>query len=1093
MNWIKLILAVLFLFVCGLIDAQKIPFDNYTVQNGLPQNVVNDIDQDVEGYIWFATQVGAARFDGYEFEYFNTSNGLPDDLVNCLLMDHEGHVWMGTDGGIAIFDGAQISLLSKDNGLIDNRIDGLMEDQNGNIWVTTAYGLSVITPDTIFTYSTDNALIDNAVLDIFADSQGRVHVATNPGVTVFNSPGSYEQILHAEVIRDIIETRSGETWYASQERGIFVQGEQGLTRLGFDEGLTCEIVLSLMEDHQGRIWCGTYVEGIFVFENGMFHSVSSKIDSEPIATMIHEDIHKRIWIQAFEDGIWLYDDGKLSHYTSSNNLVNDLVEDLFEDRYGNIWVATWGGVSKYGRVIFETYDMDLGLPDNHVTSVYRDSRDRIWFGTLNGDLLYKQRDQIYILDERVGFPEGAMPLCFLEDPDHKIFVGTNRELLYFNGRSFEVVDIGLYWKYHQIFGLLLTPDRQLWCATDSGIYVHSGNHTFILGMNEGLSHQRVNDMLLVDQKIYCATEGGIDVFDLTGNHLASYTRESGLVSDVCLDLTLDSGGRLWVATNRGVSRLNLASPIQITSFNTDNGLTSNSTYFVELSGNNALWIGTERGIDVLNTQTGSIDYYGSEDGFYPLETNAKAIARGDLGELWIGTIAGLVHYSPKYDVVDVNPPDLILFLPQVEGTQFQYHSSKGGSGGNKSPAVPTFAHNKNSLVFSFTGIHTTIPSQNRFSYMLEGFDDDWSDPGTDRTASYRKLPNGNYVFRVKAFNLDGYGDQNGASFAFVINPPFWKTIWFIFFEVLAGLSLVYAFIKYRERQLVREKKILETRVKERTREIEDQKVEIEAQRDEISEQKNYVEAQRDQIALQNKEITDSILYAKRIQQAVLPGKITLDRTLPDHFILLKPRDIVSGDFYWVEEKNEMVIICAADCTGHGVPGAFMSLLGLTFLNEIVNKDEITRAGEILNRLRTYIIQSMSHKHEEADQARDGMDMSLIVIDKQLKMMEYAGAYNPLLIVRDNELIEYKADKMPIGKHVGEERPFANNRIDLKDKDMIYLYSDGFPDQFGGENGSKYMAKPFKRLLQRISSEPVEKQLELLDLELRELDGQGGPG
>lgn len=373
--------------------------------------------------------------------------------------------------------------------------------------------------------------------------------------------------------------------------------------------------------------------------------------------------------------------------------------------------------------------------------------------------------------------------------------------------------------------------------------------------------------------------------------------------------------------------------------------------------------------------------------------------------------------------------------------------------------------------------------------MLEGFDDDWSDPGTDRTASYRKLPNGNYVFRVKAFNLDGYGDQNGASFAFVINPPFWKTIWFIFFEVLAGLSLVYAFIKYRERQLVREKKILETRVKERTREIEDQKVEIEAQRDEISEQKNYVEAQRDQIALQNKEITDSILYAKRIQQAVLPGKITLDRTLPDHFILLKPRDIVSGDFYWVEEKNEMVIICAADCTGHGVPGAFMSLLGLTFLNEIVNKDEITRAGEILNRLRTSIIQSMSHKHEEADQARDGMDMSLIVIDKQLKMMEYAGAYNPLLIVRDNELIEYKADKMPIGKHVGEERPFANNRIDLKDKDMIYLYSDGFPDQFGGENGSKYMAKPFKRLLQRISSEPVEKQLELLDLELREWMGR----
>ena len=350
----------------------------------------------------------------------------------------------------------------------------------------------------------------------------------------------------------------------------------------------------------------------------------------------------------------------------------------------------------------------------------------------------------------------------------------------------------------------------------------------------------------------------------------------------------------------------------------------------------------------------------------------------------------------------------------------------------------------------------------------------------------RKIPNGNYVFKVKAFNLDGFGSDQEASFAFTIKPPFWKTVWFIIFEIIAGLSLIYGTIKYRERQLIREKRILEEKVRERTREIEEQKVEIEAQRDEITEQKKYVENQRDKIAQQNKEITDSIQYARHIQTAVLPGKLSLEKTLPDHFILLRPRDIVSGDFYWVEQKQEKVVVCAADCTGHGVPGAFMSLLGLTFLNEIVNKDEILKASEILNRLRMYIIKAMSHKDS---QARDGMDVSLVVIDRQLNVMEYAGAYNPLIIIRDGEIIEYKADKMPIGKHEGEEKTFTNHRIRLQDKDMLYLFSDGFADQFGGFDGSKYKVKPFKRLLQQISREETGKQKELLEHELKEWMGQ----
>ena len=1079
----KLIWFGLILSLCSLTHAQKIPFKNYTIQDDLPQSTVYDIDQDFDGYIWFATQVGAARFDGYEFEYFNTSNGLPDDFVNCLLVDRNGSVWFGTEGGIAIYDGARVSLFPLNNRLIDKRVDRMIEDQNGNIWITTAYGLSVIYEDTVYSYTMEDALQGNPVLDIFADSRGRVHVATNPGLTIFDGPDRYEQQLKDELIRDIIETKSGEIWYASQENGVFVYGDDGMTRLGYNEGLKDEMVISLLEDHSGKVWCSTYVDGLYVYEQGQFHALSSGHNSEPIARSLYEDRHHRIWIQSYEDGVWLYDEGSFMHITKSNNLVDDGVEDIFEDSFGNIWLATFGGVSKYGRVIFRTYDMDHGLPENHVTSVYRDSRDRLWFGTW-GHLRYKYNGKTFLIDERVGFPKENMPLSFVEDQYQNIYIGTDKELLYYNGRSIRPVDIGLHWAYTAINSLLITPDQHLWCATDSGIYIHHRGKTSMLGENEGLVNPIVNDMAQFQDRIFCATEGGITVFEYSGRYLASYTMENGLISDNCIDVTHDTDGNLWVATNRGISKLEMDETVRITNYDTEAGLTSNSIQFVEFADNNSLWIGTVRGINVLNIESEEVAYYGYDDGFYPLETNYRAITKGDKGELWIGTIAGLVHYDPKYNLKDTTPPDLILFPPLVEGETYAFSLNRGQDSGIRFPGEPAVPYNKNSLTFSFTGIHTTIPSQNRFSYILEGYEDDWSVPGTDRSVSYRKIPNGQYVFRVKAYNLDGVCVEDGASFAFIIKPPFWKTIWFILFEVMAGLSLIYATIKYRERQLIRDKRILETRVKERTREIEDQKVEIEAQRDEISEQKNFVEEQRDQIAFQNKEITDSILYAKRIQQAVLPGKLTLERTLPDHFILFKPRDIVSGDFFWVEEKHDRVIVSAADCTGHGVPGAFMSMLGLTFLNEIVNKDEIMKAGDILNRLRSYIIRSMSHKDEEANQGRDGMDLSLVVIDRQLNMLEYSGAYNPLVIMRHGEMIEYKADKMPIGKHVGEEGPFTNHKIDLKDQDMIYLFSDGFPDQFGGENGSKYKAKPFKRLLMRISSEPVEKQAELLELELK---------
>ena len=1068
---------------CNL-QAQKVALENYTLKTGLPQNTVNDIIQDHQGYIWFATQVGAARYDGYAFEHYNLSSGLPDDEVNCLHVDGEGKIWFGTQGGIGIFDGVQIKKISKENGLIDNRIDGILEDSDGNKWIWTEQGISVIMADTILSYTEEDALTGNKILDVFVDSRGWVHLITFPktGITVFRDPYNYEKLPREEIVRDVIEAGPGEIWYATQESGILVLNEGREQWLGAEDGLLDEVVLSLLKDRNGKIWCGTYREGLQVYEDGQFRPVQYDSSYQPIAKELMEDSRGRLWIVGFDDGVWMLDDSYLKHMNISNNLVHNDVTAIFEDRFGSIWIGTRGGVSKYGRAIFEIYDLDHGLPANSIQSVYHDSRGKIWLGA-HGNLLYIAGDQLRTFSENEGFPLDHHPLSFAEDKNHNIFIGTDYELLIYNGRY--IRELG---STPSINSLLYTSDNQLWCATDSGVHILNDNGFRVLGLEDGLVNLKVNSLLQLDQEICCATEGGLSVFDLSGQHIWDYTGEEGSAAEVYLDVECDQNKSLWVATkSRGVTMIDPGMPDGGKNYNTSHGLVSNSTYFVEFRDSVSLWIGTNLGINVLNIETGDISHYGNDEGFYPLETNGRAISKGKSGELWIGTVEGLVHYDPRYDLKDPNPPELVLYPPVVDGVVC------GGSWEGASdirgvfPGEMTFPYRKTSLEFNFTGIHTVIPSRNSFSWYLEGFDKDWSAPGPERSASYMRLPNGHYVFRVKAFNLDGVEVEQEASFAFTIRPPIYKTFWFILLEVFAGIGLIYGTIKYRERQLIREKRILEAKVKERTREIEEQKVEIEAQRDEIAEQKNFVEEQRDQIILQNKEITSSIEYAKRIQQAVLPGKRTLERTLPEHFILFKPRDIVSGDFYWVEKKEELIVVVAADCTGHGVPGAFMSLLGLTFLNEIVNHEGILKASEILNQLRKNIIRSMSHK-DETEQAKDGMDIALVVIDQQLDMLEFAGAYNPMLLVRNGELFEYKGDKNPVGQHV-VEKPFTNHKIHLEQGDMIYLYSDGYHDQFGGEKGGKYKARPFKNFLARISGEPVKNQAVMLEKELTDWMGK----
>lgn len=233
-----------------------------------------------------------------------------------------------------------------------------------------------------------------------------------------------------------------------------------------------------------------------------------------------------------------------------------------------------------------------------------------------------------------------------------------------------------------------------------------------------------------------------------------------------------------------------------------------------------------------------------------------------------------------------------------------------------------------------------------------------------------------------------------------------------------------------------------------------------------------------EIEYQKKNITDSLHYASRIQKALMLPDEELSKILPSHFILNKPKDIVSGDFYWVSWKQERQIIAVADCTGHGVPGAFMSILGISFLNEIVNSLDTPHASDILNQLRDKIIKTLGQTGQR-DETKEGMEMALCVVDHKKKLVEFSGAFMPMYLASKGELVVIQGDKMPIGIYGDENASFSNKEIPFENHDMIYLFTDGYVDQIGGLKRKTFKTIRFKRLVKEISDKPLEEQQAIL--------------
>jgi serine phosphatase RsbU (regulator of sigma subunit)/CHASE3 domain sensor protein len=276
-----------------------------------------------------------------------------------------------------------------------------------------------------------------------------------------------------------------------------------------------------------------------------------------------------------------------------------------------------------------------------------------------------------------------------------------------------------------------------------------------------------------------------------------------------------------------------------------------------------------------------------------------------------------------------------------------------------------------------------------------------------------------------------------------------------------GNALLKMRIDLRENERVLEQKVIE-RTEEEVR------------------QKEEIVSKNEQLEVLYKHVTDSIRYAKRIQEAILPPDNLFKQLLPQSFVLFKPKDIVSGDFYWIDKKDGKSMVAAVDCTGHGVPGAFMSIVGYNLLKDIVGNSDLIRPADIMDKMSEGVNKTL-HNNVGEDQTKDGMDMSMCTIDYEKLELEYAGAFNPMYLIRDGQLMQFKADKFPVGLHIGSGRQnFTNNIVQLKKNDTIYIFSDGYADQFGGPKGKKFMAGHFRDLLISVCQKPITEQKKVLN-------------
>lgn len=1011
----------LFLFSLVL-HSQTYSFKNYGVENNIRNGSIYTIDQSDDGFLWIGTGSGLTLFDGYNF----AAVAFPDSAMRYTtssLKDKNGTLWFGCSDGSVFY--------AKKHNLVQARlpnekiISKILEGSDGFIWVVpqgkSIFRINATHPEEVLKYNVP----DNPVLWTAAFAGGkRMLAGTQENIVLYDFgkdtitvPATIEGFDYTNVTAIIQTTDTSDFIVGTDGNGLFrlhlTGKEYKLSRFAGLKEMESISVQSLMKDSENNLWVSTKGNGtIQLIFSGNFGSIKSA-----------------------------------KVYSSKSGLPADDVRTVFQDIEGNYWIGTLGyGISMLPSDAVGFYTPGRNPVQNNI--IYVNSvKDKYLLGTPSGFHLFDaEKGQSVSFTDLSGVTGNTEITCYLIDKDNNLWIGTAGNGLYQRNSSGSVRrfyrsgDSGAdYIRDIEAGG------QNIWLATTNGVIVLdriTGIQKQKFDINNGLPHNSINKILLTDVgKAYIGTESDrLYTVDSNFNIVQGNGIMYGSTINKVLAFAMNKKGTLWAATkSNGIFRFSNDS---VSAINTSNDLMSNYCYSIFSDSENDIWIGHENGFSRYNPEKKTFRIFGT-DYVKAGVCNPGGMFESADHKIMVGTTSGLVIYDMLKERKKEMAPFTNINYITINDVRYDYQPSF------------TLPYNKKYVIkINYTGICFSNPGKVFYSTFLENYDNDWSKLTTSREVPY-SLSDGKYKFNLISFNEDA-SLESSVSFNILIRQPFWRTWWFILLAIGALSGAVLLIIRQREKAQKKIQEYLETELNLRTREVVKQKAEIE---------------------LQNLEITDSINYAKRIQSSILPDINKLKEFFRDAFILFQPRDIVSGDYYWFDRiDNDRFILVCADSTGHGVPGAFMSMIGSTLLQDIVTRKMVTRPSEILKLLDRQIFSTLN-QNVELGVSNDGMDMVVCEFNLKTRHLRFASAMRPVIIIMDGESYYIKGNRSSIGGESVNEKFFDDQEYYLKENDSIYLFSDGLSDQFGGPEGKKMKIAKLKRTIEQLTHLPMDQQKE----------------
>ena len=1027
--FLKLFFACLLVSFSNEVGSQTFKFDEFGLEEGICDRYIYSINQDNNGYLWIGTGAGLCRFDGFEFRDDFLTDSLTKSSVVLSYKDRQGNIWFGhIDGSLSIYDGSDFIPVSIEESQ-KNRINDIIESDDSLLYIATQSNgiLRVNASDQIQTKRLN--IDDKLVYSIEQLSEYLFLIGTNNGLKIYRlnekdtlslSFSSIVEQIPATKIQSILKSRDNtKIWIATEYQGIYI------------------ITLNAKDPGSYQV----------TKANASFGLDGLNIQS------LFEDIEGNIWISTFRDGliklVYSYDRKdfvKKQTYNTLNGMISNDVKNVFQDKEGSIWIGTYGsGIARLANEAFTFYEFDESKYGNNITSIDQ-FKGSYWLGTDMG--IIKTSDGIVeeFFPSSKYFNNDRIKTLYI-DYKGDIWIGTGNNGVYL--RNYKTGSIRrIFYSGNDLensINYITGSGDKTWIATRYGVFIFlEGIQKQHFTTSEGLPHNSINHIFLNKEGSAWISTISRQLFFISKEGQIRSSREIGSYGrNEFNSIVQDQNNYFWAATY-GSGVFYFAND-SIYNIRVSSGLKSDYCYSILCDDENNIWVGHRKGFSKISADSLDIHTYGQEIGIVA-GCNLNSIFYDRSGSVLFGTNNGLIKYSSKDDQKSLCPPVNNIYSVRFNDREMDWE---------KKIVLP---YNKYKINIDFIGVSFRDPEKVTYRHKLENYDPDWTERAITSYVAYPRIEDGNYTFKLRSFNSEGQTTEIPLSFQFSIKKPFWKTWWFIFSAAAFFVFGMIVVIKIRERNQKKFQAFLEKSLDERTKEVVEQKDEIEEK---------------------NREITDSINYAQRIQSSILPSVRLLEDNFSGWFMFYKPRDIVSGDFYWFDKTDDdRVIIVCADSTGHGVPGAFMSMIGSTLIKDIVNRDEADSPSQIMHLLDKEITYTLT-QNIDSEGSQDGMDMVVCEINLKTNYLRFCSAMRPVILYMKGEQYYIRGNRSSIGGEILEEKIFDNQEFQLSEGDTIYMFSDGYPDQFGGPMGKKFKMVRLKNMLDSIHKKPMSEQYEYI--------------